>query len=115
MPERTTAQQIDDFLLSSPAVSRDADSEPPPALDRGVHGEVSLGVGTHGYRSASVRAEMPLGKSGWLSVAVGESRGPWLASPCRVFADRAALPDEVGLPAPGGCRRGAWLGPGAGP
>jgi hypothetical protein len=107
-PERTTAQQIDDFLRSSRRESLDAHGDEPPALERGVHGEVSVGVGTHGYRSASVQAQMPLGKRGWLSVAVGESRGPWLASPCRIFADE---PDEVGLLAPGGCRRGAWRGP----
>ena len=80
---RTTAEQIDDYLRSSPAL---ADGETGPddglPLDTGVHGEVSVGVGTHGYREVYVRAETPIGTRGRLSVAVGETRGRGLVGPC---------------------------------
>ena len=39
-----------------------------------MHGEVDLAVGTGGYRSAYVRSDFPVGKTGTLSVAVQDSR-----------------------------------------
>lgn len=74
-----TAEQIKAFIDSSPAAKRrpglrDFDDDL-PLPDRKVHGEVSVGVGNHGYRSAYARSDIPLGKRGSLSIAVGEERG----------------------------------------
>lgn len=76
----STAEQIDDFIRSSPAAQPspeemaamdDAAIEP----DRRVHGTFEVGVGTQGYRHASVTAHYPVGKTGHVSVAVGTTRG----------------------------------------
>jgi hypothetical protein len=69
------AQQIQAFIDSSPAAARPDPNDELPLPDRKVHGEVSVSVGNHGYRSAYARSDMPVGKTGTLSVAVGESRG----------------------------------------
>lgn len=74
------AAQIDDYLRTSPAVALPKDpargitpgDEDTP---RQVHGVVDVAVGSHGYRSAYVRSDFPLGKTGTLSVAVQETRG----------------------------------------
>ncbi len=69
--------QIADYLASSPAALPEdpygvvADEAP----DRKVHGEVSVAVGSHGYRSLYARSDMPVGKTGTVSIAVGETRG----------------------------------------
>lgn len=76
-PSLTVADQIDAFLRTSPA--RDvvtADGLSGVVRDRRIHGEVAVGVGTHGYRSLYARADMPLGERGFLSIAVEDSRGP---------------------------------------
>lgn len=68
----STAQQIDDFIRSAPAVDAQAQGEVDgvvPRDDRKVHGVVEVGVGTGGYRSVYVRTDMPLGESGHLSLA----------------------------------------------
>jgi hypothetical protein len=39
-----------------------------------VHGVVDVAVGTHGYRSAYVRSDFPVGKTGTLSIALADSR-----------------------------------------
>jgi hypothetical protein len=39
-----------------------------------VHGVVDLSVGTNGYRSAFVASEIPVGKTGTATIAVGETR-----------------------------------------
>lgn len=77
-PDLTVAEQIDLYLKSSPAL----ETEPADTLagvvvrrDRKIHGEVSVGVGTGGYRSLYARAEMPVGETGHLSVAVQDTRG----------------------------------------
>lgn len=82
----STAEQIDDFLKSSPAAAPSEDEM--AALDEGleperrVHGSVEVGVGTHGYRHASVEAHYPVGKTGHVSVAVGTTRGRGVVAPC---------------------------------
>ncbi|WP_309092129.1 hypothetical protein [Phenylobacterium sp.] len=79
-PPRSTAEQIDDFIRSSPAAQPspeemaamdEAEIEP----ERRVRGSFEVGVGTHGYRHARVTAHYPVGKSGHVSVAVGTTRG----------------------------------------
>lgn len=104
MRPMTTAQQIDDFLASSPAARIEADElaeagfAPGIPPERRVHGEVSVGVGSHGYRSVHARVAGPVGKNAWVSVQAGQTEG------------RGLYPGCYG---PG--RMGPWDGPGCGP
>ena len=70
------ADQIDTYLKTSPALlpTDRAGGVTNGDEPRKVHGEVAFAVGTGGYRSAYVRGDFPVGKSGTLSVAVSESR-----------------------------------------
>jgi len=73
----STADQIDAFIKAQPIPTLEPDATPgatSTAEDRKVHGVVELGVGSNGYRHAYVRSDMPLGDSGALSIAVGETR-----------------------------------------
>lgn len=73
----TTAEQIDAFIRSSPAASPRAPGEVDGVVqrdDRQVHGEVSVGVGTGGYRSVYLRTEMPVGENGRVSLAFEDTR-----------------------------------------
>lgn len=73
----STAQQIDDFIRTSPAVDTEAASEVDGVVardDRKVHGVVEVGVGTGGYRSVYVRTDMPLGETGRLSLAFEDTK-----------------------------------------
>jgi hypothetical protein len=75
----SVAEQIDNYLKTSPAAALPKDgangvtsgSEEP----RKVHGVVDVTVGTGGYRSAYVRSDMPVGKTGTLSIAVEDTQG----------------------------------------
>jgi hypothetical protein len=76
-PPTSTADQIDAFIRTSPArdVRRDdALDGVIPGADREPHGEVSVGVGTGGYRSVYGRTEIPVGKNGRVSLAFEDSR-----------------------------------------
>lgn len=73
----TAAEQIDAYLRSSPALDAKADGAVDgvvPRDDRRVHGEVSVGVGTGGYRSVYLRSDMPLGENGRLSLAFEDTK-----------------------------------------
>lgn len=72
-PALTTAEQIDAFLRASPA--RAAASGDELRRSRKLHGEVAAVVGSHGYRAFRARADIPVGESGTLSVAVAQSQG----------------------------------------
>jgi hypothetical protein len=83
-PTATAAQpgvaaQIEAFLRDSPAAQSPADAQrlqpEPDAGPRKVHGVVEVGVGSHGYRSVYMRSDIPVGQSGMVSIAVGDSRG----------------------------------------
>lgn len=79
-PATSVAQQIDEYLRTSPAARVDDDSVAGVTArdDRQVHGEVAVGVGTGGYRSVYMRSDMPLGDSGRLSLAFSDTRNaPW--------------------------------------
>lgn len=71
----STQEQIDAYLASSPAYEfRDdgldrVDTDEP----RKIHGEIDLSVGTGGYRSGSVTAVIPVGKSGTLGLSYGQT------------------------------------------
>lgn len=76
----TTAEQIDAFIKSSPARTQrqsadDAVDGVVARDDRKPHGEVSVAVGTGGYRSVYARTDIPVGETGRISVAVEDSRG----------------------------------------
>jgi hypothetical protein len=73
----SVADQIDAYLKTSPALALPKDG--PNGVTSGeeprqVHGVVDIAVGSNGYRSAYVRSDLPVGKTGALSIAVGESR-----------------------------------------
>jgi hypothetical protein len=73
------AAQIDDYLKTSPAIAlpRDGSAAGITSSDeepRQVHGVVDVAVGTHGYRSAYVRSDFPVGKTGTVSIAVEDSQ-----------------------------------------
>ncbi|MDP2260373.1 MAG: hypothetical protein Q8J89_11730 [Caulobacter sp.] len=74
----STRQQIDQYLASSPAATpapdlyRQGDAAREAEGKRRIRGEVSLGVGTGGYRNGSVSAVIPLGETG--ALALGYSR-----------------------------------------
>ena len=74
------AEQIEAFLRDSPAAEPPADAQRVrPEADQGprkVHGVVEVGVGNHGYRSVYMRSDIPIGETGTVSIAVGDSRGP---------------------------------------
>ena len=74
----SAAAQIDEYLKTSPAVALPKEGavgitsgadEP-----RKVHGVVDVAIGNHGYRSAYVRSDFPVGKTGTLSVAVQDTQ-----------------------------------------
>lgn len=73
------ADQIAAYLRDSPVVQLPTDGEPvgvtSSAAPRQVHGVVDVAVGSHGYRSVYVRSDLPVGQTGTLSIAVGETRG----------------------------------------
>jgi hypothetical protein len=73
----SVADQIDAYLKSSPALALPKDGpggvttadEP-----RQIHGFVDATVGSNGYRSAFVESEIPVGKTGTATIAIGETR-----------------------------------------
>ena len=77
--EPSVADQIAAYLRDSP-VARLPAADTPQGLTgstptRQPHGVVDVAVGSHGYRSVYVRSDLPIGETGTLSIAVGETRG----------------------------------------
>jgi hypothetical protein len=78
-----TADQIDQWIKSAPPPNL-ADDQPdgvtpgaaPASPARKIHGEVGVSVGTGGYRSGYAISTMPIGDTGSMTLAVGQSRGP---------------------------------------
>lgn len=72
----TTDEQIAAFIRSTPATpwSNDAPLTDSGTSFRQIHGQVGVSVGTGGYRSAYAQADIPVGRTGVLSVAVAETR-----------------------------------------
>ena len=72
-----TAAQIDQFIRASPVPTLEEDGVDgitPGEDPRKVHGEVTVGIGTGGYRSFSAMSVIPVGETGTLAVAVSKSR-----------------------------------------
>lgn len=106
----SVADQIDQYLKSSRMTDLPTDAAPgvtSGAEERKVHGEVSVAVGSQGYRSAYVRTDLPVGKTGTLSIAVQETRfngrfGPRDYRSVGLGLDLSgAAPDAAGLPCQG--------------
>lgn len=73
----STADQIDTYLKTSPALALPKDALGGVVsgdAPRQVHGVVDVSVGSNGYRSAFVASEIPVGKTGTATIAVGETR-----------------------------------------
>ena len=45
---------------------------PPPVL--GMHGQFSVGVGTHGYREVDAAVEGPIGAAGYAAIAIDSAQ-----------------------------------------
>lgn len=73
-----TAAQIDAFIRSSPVHELPTEATlagvVPPADDGKPHGEVSVAVGTGGYRSVYARTDMKVGDNARVSIAVQDTR-----------------------------------------
>lgn len=74
----SAAAQIDEYLRTSPAIELPTEGAvgitPGADAPRQVHGVVDVEVGSHGYRSAYVRSDVPVGKTGTLSIAIQDTR-----------------------------------------
>lgn len=92
--EVSTAAQIEQFIRSAPMP--DIEDETPngitPGEKRQVHGEVSVGIGTGGYRSFSALSVIPVGETGTLAIAVSKSRN----SPYGYYGDHGGGYDGYG-------------------
>lgn len=77
--EPGVADQIAAYLRDSPVARLPAEDTPQGVTGSGPkrqpHGVVDVAVGSHGYRSVYVRSDLPIGETGTLSIAVGETRG----------------------------------------
>lgn len=73
----STQQQIDQYLAPSAgdALSRADLAGADRDADRRIHGEVSLAVGSNGYRGGSVIAVIPLGEASTLALSYSRSKG----------------------------------------
>ena len=73
----TTGEQIDAYIKSAPALDAKAPGDVDGVVardDRKVHGMVSVGVGTGGYRSVYVETDMPVGENGRVRLAFEDTK-----------------------------------------
>ena len=75
----TTAEQISRWISQSrserDAAVLDEGLEPWAEVEpRRPHGQVSLGIGTGGYRDYAAAVELPLGETGTLNLSISETR-----------------------------------------
>jgi hypothetical protein len=83
--QKSTSDQIANYLATSPAANLD-DGESQgvitgDGLHREIHGVVDVSVGNHGYRNIYARSDIPIGKTGQLSIAVQQGQGRGLYGP----------------------------------
>ncbi len=74
-PQRTPAGQV--ASVSDTASDDDSAQNDGPLRDNRVHGEISVGAGTDGYREISGAATVPLGDVGQASIAIDSSQSEW--------------------------------------
>lgn len=124
-----TEAQIEDYLASSPVARTPIDrfngDGPMESADgegwRGIHGEVSLSVGTGGYRSGAASAVIPIGESGRLALSYGQTDfgdsggygyGPYGMERYGRGLDAGPFQD-LSIDGRSGCEPGFWSSPGA--
>ncbi|CAN5207923.1 hypothetical protein BH09PSE2_BH09PSE2_17010 [soil metagenome] len=74
LPNRPFAQGLDPRPYGrAPGLSDQAVAAPGCAPDRRLHGVVSAGIGTGGYRDVSATVVAPLGDAGAVGISVGSS------------------------------------------
>jgi hypothetical protein len=69
----TTDQKIANIL--APARAEDAADKAGEIGPRQIHGSASVSVGSDGYRAATVSTVIPIGETGTLGIAYGQSQG----------------------------------------
>jgi hypothetical protein len=70
-----TDEQIDRWIAArAPGTTTFAAGGPQPEVERRLHGEFSVAVGTDGYRDYGVAISAPLGESGWVDLSYREVR-----------------------------------------
>lgn len=69
----TTDEQIAQWLTARAPDPTPFDGEPVWRDDRKPHGEVSVGVGTGGYRDYAVAMSLPIGESGRLDLSIRQT------------------------------------------
>ena len=77
----TTDQQISRWLGSAAETPAPRDWFQEPADDRQVHGTVTAGIGTHGYRDFGASVSVPIGESSRLDLHVRKTEGDYLGYP----------------------------------
>jgi len=90
----STNEQIEAFIRSSPPEPWRNDA--PLAADdidpkRDVHGQMGVAIGSGGYRSAFVQSDIPIGRTGLLSVVVQETRSDRTYGYHGGYGDRRSL------------------------
>lgn len=75
--ELTTDEQIARWLTARTPDPTPFDGAPVWRDDRKVHGEVSVGVGTGGYRDYSVAMSLPIGEGGRLDLSVRQTENDY--------------------------------------
>ena len=73
-PAAPPAKPSDQVASVSDAMADDSVKDDGPVRDNRVHGEVSVGVGTHGYRDVSGVATAPIGDIGQATIAIGSEQ-----------------------------------------
>ena len=77
-PAAETARQIEDWIAASPVMpEEDVLQGLARPRDGAIHGQIELGVGTGGYRSAALTTVMPLGERGTLMLSYGQSQNDY--------------------------------------
>ncbi len=87
----STAQQIDDFIKTTPVPDPRRDDTPDgvvPHDDGKPHGEVGVAIGTGGYRSVYGRTEMAVGKNARVSLAFEDTKGGYYGYGRRGYGGR---------------------------
>lgn len=73
----TTQEQITAWLADAPRIDRSSngasDDAAQPSGPRQIHGEVSVSIGTGGYRSTYASSYIPVGETGILGIAVSQT------------------------------------------